>query len=68
MERQQARSDSVLAGGQHSLSMSNIGEPVDAIEPVPVDVIDGLSMITSRSKTATRATRMMTPMILQSLR
>jgi hypothetical protein len=47
--------------------MSNIGEPVDPIEPVPVGVIDGLSMIAIWSKTATRATRMMTPMILQSL-
>jgi hypothetical protein len=68
MERQQARNDSVLAGRQHSWSISNNGEPVDAVVSVPVDVIDGLSMTTSRSKTATRATRMMTPMILQGLR
>jgi hypothetical protein len=37
MERQKARSDSVLAGGQHSWSMSKIGEAVDAIESVPVE-------------------------------
>jgi hypothetical protein len=43
MERQQARSDSVLAGLQHSWSMSNISESVDAIEPVPVDVTDAMS-------------------------
>jgi hypothetical protein len=42
MERQQARSDSVLAGVQHSWSMSTIGEPVDAIASVPVNVIDAV--------------------------
>jgi hypothetical protein len=42
MERQQAQSDSVLAGELHSWSMSNIGEAVDAIEPMPVDVIDAV--------------------------
>jgi hypothetical protein len=36
MERQQARS----AGGQNYWSTSNMGEPVDAIGPVLVDVID----------------------------
>jgi cellobiose-specific phosphotransferase system component IIB len=42
MERLKSRSDFVLAGGQHSWSMPNIGEPVDAIESVPVDVINAV--------------------------